>query len=69
MPSLLYCEKRPSKLFLAMLSASMVGTMLGGSQVSAQVSTTYKEQQDKQGQLTQYGKPDVTGLWYHIPPN
>lgn len=66
MPSLLYCEKRPSKLFLAMLSASMVGTMLGGSQVSAQVSTTYKEQQDKQGQLTQYGKPDVTGLWYHI---
>jgi len=53
MPSLLYCEKRPSKLFLAMSAASMLVTMLGGSQVSAQVSTTYTGQKKKQGQLKQ----------------
>ncbi len=66
MPSLVYCEMRPSKLFLVILTASLVATLLGGAQVSAQVLTTYKEQQDKQRQVAQYGKPDVTGLWYHI---
>lgn len=53
-----------------MLSAGIVGSLLGGAQVSAQVSaeasTTFKEQQDKPLQVAEYGKPDVTGLWYHI---
>ena len=66
MSSQFYCKKRPSTFFLAVLSAGMVGSLLGGAQVSAQVSTTYKEQQDRQRQVAQYGKPDVTGLWYHI---
>ena len=66
MSTLFYCEKRPSKILLAIMSASVASALLGAAQVSAQVSTTYKEQQDKSLQLEQYGKPDVTGLWYHI---
>ena len=70
MSSQFYCKKRPTTFFLAVLSAGIVGSLLGGAQVSAQVSaevsTTYKEQQDKPLQVAEYGKPDVTGLWYHI---
>lgn len=70
MSSLYYCKNRPTTFFLAVLSAGIVGSLLGGAQVSAQVSaeasTTYREQQDKPLQVAEYGKPDVTGLWYHI---
>ncbi|MDO6568218.1 cellulose synthase subunit BcsC-related outer membrane protein [Alteromonas sp. 1_MG-2023] len=57
-----------SKINVAIIAACVATPLstIVSINASAQVTTTYKEQQEKLQPLARLDKPDVTGLWYHI---